>query len=171
MIDPLEQLQKYGRLGVVIDTNLLLLFFLGSYDRRQVDVNPRLEMFSQRDFEYLVQLLNRIVKRIVTTPNILTEVSNLSNAIPERHRKAYFASFLDRLAVIDEQHVPSTTALGSRWAEFGLTDAAIAEIARNKYLVLTDDFRLSQSLQSAGIDTLNFNHLRSAYWGMSGGYS
>ncbi len=52
----------------------------------------------------------------------------------------------------------------NQFAKFGLTDAAIAEIAAKKYLVLTDDFRLSQSLQAAGIDALNFNHVRDAYW-------
>lgn len=169
MTDPLEQLQRYGRSGVVIDTNLLLLLFLGKYDRRQIDINPRLARFRQQDFQHLTGLLDRTVRRIVTTPNILTEVSNLSNAIPESSRAAYFASFADRLDVIEEHHVPSATALRSRWAEFGLTDAVIAEIAKNGYLVLTDDFRLSQCLQREGIDTLNFNHLRSAYWGMMGG--
>jgi hypothetical protein len=123
-------------LGVVIDTNLLLLYFLGSYDHRQIDTNPRLESFSQEDFVLLVKLLDQPLKHIITTPNILTEVSNLSNAIPEGRRKSYFASFASRLALIEEQHVPSSTALGDRWAKFGLTDAAIATIAKNRYLVL-----------------------------------
>jgi rRNA-processing protein FCF1 len=165
MTDPLEQLQAYGGVGVVVDTNLLLLLFLGSYDRKQIGMS-RLASFSEKDFDILIKLLARF-KRIVTTPNILTEVSNLSNAISEGKRAAYFTSFASRLALLDEQHIVSATALMSRWAKFGLTDAVIAAIAKNRYLVLTDDFRLSQSLQSDGIDTLNFNHLRDAYWRMS----
>jgi len=30
--------------------------------------------------------------------------------------------------------------------------------------VLTDDFRLSQFLERAGVDVLNFNHIRLAAW-------
>jgi rRNA-processing protein FCF1 len=114
----------------------------------------------------LVRLL-KAFNRVVTTPNILTEVSNLSNAIPENKRTDYFATFASRLALLDEQHMVSATALTTRWAKFGLTDAVIAAIAKDRYLVLTDDFRLSQSLQSDGIETLNFNHLRDAFWRMN----
>ncbi len=167
MTDPLGQLLLiYGRLGVVIDANLFLLFFFGGYDRRQILTNPRLATFTQDDFDLLIRLLERF-QRIITTPNILTEVSNLSNAIPENQRTAYFASFAARLAVLEEQQVASSTALTNRFAKFGLTDAVIATIAKDRYRVLTDDFRLSQSLQIDGIETLNFNHLRDASWRMS----
>jgi len=165
MTDPAKQLLTYSKLGVVIDSNLLLLLFLGSYDRRQIATNDRLSKYSEEDYDLLIRVLKPF-KRIVTTPNILTEVSNLSNAIPERSREAYFASIATRLTLLDEQHVVSATALQNRWAKYGLTDAVIAVVAKNRYLVLTDDFRLSQSLESDGIETLNFNHLRDAYWHM-----
>jgi hypothetical protein len=150
----------------VIDSNLLLLLFLGSYERTQISTNKRLATFTEEDFDLLTRFLAQF-SQLVTTPNILTEVSNLSHAIPETKKAAYFAWFAGSLAVLQEEYVSSATALGNRWARFGVTDAGIAEIAKNRYLVLTDDFRLSQSLQSDGIDTLNFNHLRDANWRMS----
>lgn len=163
MTDPFERLRDYRKAGIVIDSNLLLLLFLGSFERRQITSNKRLATFAEDDFDLLRSFLAQF-SRIVTTPNILTEVSNLSNAIPGPLRSAYFASFADRVTLLDEQHVQTVTALQSRWAKFGLTDAAIATIAKNRYLVLTDDFRLAQALQSDGVDTLNFNHLREEYW-------
>ncbi len=48
-----------------------------------------------------------------------------------------------------------------RFPKLGLTDSAILHLAKDKYLVLTDDFTLCQFLQKAGIDVLNFNHIRS----------
>jgi rRNA-processing protein FCF1 len=159
MMDPAKQLHAFRTRGVLIDSNLLLLLFLGTYDRRQIATNDRLSKYSEDDYDLLIQVL-RPFTRIITTPNILTEVSNLSNAIPEKSREAYFASFAAGLTQLDEQHVASTTALKNRWARYGLTDAVIAVIAKDGYLVLTDDFRLSQSLDSDGIETLNFNHLR-----------
>ena len=43
-------------------------------------------------------------------------------------------------------------------------DTGILRLARGKYLVLTDDFRLSQYLQKMEIDVLNFNHIRPLGW-------
>lgn len=157
-----ELLHSYANRGVLVDSNLLLLFFLGAYDRAQIRQNTGLATFTEEDFTLLVRMLD-LCQPIITTPNILTEVSNLSNGVPELKRRAYFASFASRLVVLKEEYVASSTAVVNRWARFGLTDAGIAEIARNRYLVLTDDFRLSQALQSDGIDTLNFNHLRDLY--------
>ncbi|MDJ1181949.1 hypothetical protein [Roseofilum casamattae] len=47
------------------------------------------------------------------------------------------------------------------FTKFGLTDCAIVEMAKDSYLVLTDDLRLAHYLQtSQQIDTINFNNLR-----------
>jgi rRNA-processing protein FCF1 len=162
MRDFAQQLEHYRARGAVVDTNLLLLLFLGSYERKHIS-QGRLTRYTPEDFELLVRLLDRFQK-IITTPHILTEVSNLSNAIVESERAAYFLAFADRLALLSEEYVGSATPMKSRWAEFGLTDAAIGVIAQNKYLVITDDFRLSQKLQFDGIDSLNFNHIRQMAW-------
>ncbi len=131
MAYPARQLQTYAPRGVVVDANLLLLLILGSYDRRQISTNKRLLKFSQEDFDLLVRVLKRFAK-VVTTPNILTEVSNLSQAIAESEKAAYFARFASMLTLVREEHVPSATALANRWARFGLTDAAIAEIGEQR---------------------------------------
>jgi len=41
-----------------------------------------------------------------------------------------------------------------------LTDSSILLAARNGFLILTDDFPLSNFLASEGLDVINFNHLR-----------
>jgi len=166
MHDEIARIRGYRNPGVLVDSNLLLLVFLGGYDRRQIGTNKRLAVFTSEDFQLLTIFLRQF-SRIVTTPNILTEVSNLSSAIPDTKKAAYFTWFASRLAVLQEEYVPSIAALGNRWARFGLTDAGIAEIAKSRYLVLTDDFRLSQVLPSEGIDAVNFNHLREMYWHLS----
>jgi rRNA-processing protein FCF1 len=163
MMDASAQLRLYRPRGAVIDTNLLLLYFLGSFQRKQIRSNKRLAIFDEDDFELLSRLLS-LFKKIVTTPNILTEVSNLSDGVPESQRESYFMEFRRRLSILAEECVLSETALNSKWLRFGLTDAAIATISRERYLVITDDFRLSQALASDGIDALNFNHLRYVNW-------
>ena len=48
------------------------------------------------------------------------------------------------------------------FVRFGLTDAGVIYLTRGKYLVPTiSDW---QYLQSTGVDTINFNHIRFAYW-------
>ena len=146
-----------------MDSNLLLLLFIGMYQPSLIETYKRLSRYTRSDFDLLSTALSNF-RLIVTTPNILTEVSNLSSAIPDSHTGSYFESFATTVALLKEEYVPSSRVIQNQFATFGLTDAAIAEIAEKQYLVLTDDFRLSQSLQAAGIDTLNFNHLRDADW-------
>ena len=53
-MDPAEQLQKYRTRGVVVDSNLLLLLFVGSYERGKIRANSRLARFSEGDYDILV---------------------------------------------------------------------------------------------------------------------
>ena len=39
-------------------------------------------------------------------------------------------------------------------------DTAIHLVAPNKYLVLTDEVALAQTLNARGVDVVNFNHIR-----------
>jgi rRNA-processing protein FCF1 len=158
-------LERYSREGVIVDSNLLLLVFTGVYDRQQIGKTPRLERYTEADFDLLIDILKHF-KRLVTTAHVLTEVSNLSIAIPESQRKPYFAVFAAQVELLDEHQISASTALQNKFARFGLSDAAIAGVAQNHYLVLTDDFKLSNALQGDGIDALNFNHLREANWRM-----
>ncbi len=50
------------------------------------------------------------------------------------------------------------------FTKYGLTDCGIVTLAKNKYLVLTDDFKLANYLQKVGIDTINFNNIRTYGW-------
>ncbi len=55
-------------------------------------------------------------------------------------------------------------AQAESFAKFGLTDTAIVKLVKDQFLVLTDDFPLSNYLGKQGVDVLNFNHLRFASW-------
>ncbi len=148
--------QKYRSSGAVVDTNILLLYFVGAFDRSLILKFKRPQQFTVEDYDLLLNLLGYF-DTIITTPHILTEVSNLSSQLGN----GYFAKFRQAACVLKEQYVPITDILTMpEFPKFGLTDAGIMRIAKNNYLVITDDFRLSQYLQNVGIDTLNFNHIR-----------
>jgi rRNA-processing protein FCF1 len=152
--------RPYYNRGLIIDSNLLLLFFVGLHDPTWIDRFKRTSKFSSEDFARLVAFMDRF-KEIVTTPSILTEVSNLLGQLPEKLKYSFRLHFARGLKNLNEQYT-SSRELGDApiFAKFGLTDTAILLAARGKYVVLTDDFPLAQYLETQKIDVINFNHLR-----------
>lgn len=101
----------------------------------------------------------------MTTPNILTEVNSLANQLGEPERSQCFLIFSEIIPTLDENYIESRTiATNEKFVRFGLTDCGILNLAIDKYLVLTDDFRLANYLQSVGIDAINFNNIRTWGW-------
>lgn len=164
-MDEIERLLRaYRSKGVLVDTNLLLLYFVGLYDRTRIPKFKRTASFSDQDFELLARLL-ALFQRVVTTPNVLTEVNSLSNQLPEHIKNDYYRAFSRIVTILDEYYVPSATAASiAGFPRFGLTDSAIKELAHDRYLVLSDDLKLTVHLQENGIDAINFNHLRTSNW-------
>lgn len=156
-------LQRYRRAGVLLDSNILLLYFVGSFDPKQISRFKRTKQFTEEDYYTLLSVLGYFEK-IVSTPNILTEVSNLSGQFAEPLKLLYFDKFASGIALIDERYLPSANISQIQgFRRFGITDAGIIHLARDT-LILTDDFRLSQYLQSKNVDVLNFNHIRTFNW-------
>ena len=152
-------IQRYRSRGVLVDTNILLLFAVGSFDRRRIPSFKRTSQFTVEDYDLLVRVLD-CFEKIVTTPCILAEVSNLSGAIKDPAKTELFQRFAQAIDVLDEQYVRSETAAShASFPRLGLTDAGIICLSREKYVVLTADLDLYISLQKEGIDAINFRHL------------
>jgi rRNA-processing protein FCF1 len=157
-------LARYKSKGVIIDTNLLLMYFVGMYDPHRVPKFKRTMTFAVEDFYTLLGFFD-FFDKIVTTPNILTEVNSLAGQLPNDIKALFslvFASQLDSM----EEHYTNSTALtqSPHFSKFGLTDSGIVDLAQGRYLVLTDDLRLFGYLQNVGIDAINFNQIRTLNW-------
>lgn len=163
MIDHTESLlRKYFSKGILVDTNILLLLFVGELNRKRIAKFKRTEQFTPQDYDLLIDLLQSFIL-IATTPTILTEVNSLLNQLGEPERSDCYKIFADGVAaLLQETYVPSQKISSSDWSflKYGLTDCSIAELTQNKYLVLTDDFKLVYYLNSRGVDAVNFNNLR-----------
>ena len=159
-----NQFQRYRQAGILVDTNILLLLFIGALDQSLIPRFKRTRQFTVEDYATLTTILG-LFDKIVTTPHILTEVSNLSGQLAEPARSEYFKNFSSGITLLEEENVASRD-IGQmqEFAKFGLTDTGIIRLTRGRYLVLTDDFRLSQYLQSVGVDVVNFNHIRTTHW-------
>jgi rRNA-processing protein FCF1 len=161
MTDDIEALfARYQRKGILIDTNILLLWLVGSTNKARITKFNRTQGFVAEDYELLVDIFQTFQK-VLTTPNILTEVSNLINQLGEPERSQCFSIFARDIIQLDEIYTDShTIAATDKFTKFGLTDCGIASLAKGNYLVLTEDFKLANYLQTIGIDTVNFNNIR-----------
>jgi rRNA-processing protein FCF1 len=155
---------RYRQKGILIDTNILLLYFVGYTNRERISRFNRTQQFIPEDYDTLVQILEYFQK-VVTTPNILTEVNSLANQLGEPERSQCFRIFAQGISRLEEYYTQSkAVATNEKFTKFGLTDCAILNLARDRYLVLTDDLKLAVYLQKEGIDTVNFNNIRVYGW-------
>ena len=159
-----ELLYRYKNKGILIDTNLLLVYFVGSYDSARIPRFKRTMAFTVEDFYTLLEVF-RFFDKVVTTPNILTEVNSLSNQLPEDIRPLYYSEVSKHIAILEEQYITSIRISSlEHFKKFGLTDSGIVDLVKDKYLVLTDDLKLAIYLQNVGIDAINFNNIRTLNW-------
>jgi len=152
-------IETHRRIGVLVDSNLLLLHLVGLTNRHRIPSFKRTGTYTEADFDLLERLI-LLFDRLFTTPQVVTEVSNLGKLYGRE-----FDAFRDLLRrtveVWDEQLIDSRTATHHPlFARLGVTDAAIAVCCSQGPLVLTDDLDLYGALTTRGMPAINFNHLR-----------
>ena len=149
---------QYRGKRILLDTNLLLLFLLGTFERGRITRFKRTSGFSESDFDLLAKFLASF-RTLVTTPHLLTEVSNLADSLPVHLKVAWSEHFALQTSTLIELFEPATEVMKQpSFAAFGLADAAIHGIAADT-LILTEDFPLSGFLRSQNIAVLNFKEL------------
>ena len=163
--DVASLIEKYAITGILVDSNLLLLLFVGAHDRSLIASFKRTHDFTPEDYDLLRALLDRF-RAIYTTPNILTEVSNLAGYVKEPAKEVLFDSLRLQIADMSEEYILSAVAAEDElFPRYGLTDTVIFELAAARHLlVLTDDFRLAGFLRTKKVDTINFNNIRTYLW-------
>lgn len=160
----LDLLNKYRPRGILVDTNLLLVYFVGRFDSSQIPRFKRTRTYSLEDFNLVAAIVESFSK-MVTTPNVLTEVNSFSNQLPEALKVAYYAEFANQITKLEEHFVKSSAASSSpHFAKFGLTDSGIIELVKDQYLVMTDDLKLAYYCQQLGVAAINFNNIRVLNW-------
>jgi len=159
----LDQLiEKHRASGLLIDTNLLLLYLVGKTNKNRIQAFKRTRQYSVQDFDLLEILISQFTT-LITTPHLLTELSNLA---------ALQGPELSRLRTLFKETVEQTQEFydesrrivsDAAFSRLGLADAAIATLCRRSLLVLTDDLELYHALTTRGFDAINFNHIRTYF--------
>jgi len=151
---------------LLIDTNLLVLFVVGSVNRNRIENFKRTRRYSKGDYELLLRVIEQF-DQVYTVAHVMAEVSNLTDLTGSERLQAR-RLLKETIAVLIEPEMPSARAAQSpSYADLGLVDAAIASIAdEHKCTVLTDDLDLYLALSTADVPVLNFTHLRERTWGV-----
>lgn len=101
-----ELVRRHRAKGVLVDTNILLLLFVGLFDPAQIPKFKRTAQFAPEDYGLLHEFLDCFV-RIVTTPNILTEACNLAGQLPDWAKDRCAPLLTGRICAMDEKYVES----------------------------------------------------------------
>lgn len=159
----IEQLRTYYKgSNIVVDTNLLILLIVGSYNKEQIERFKRTSVFTANDYDKLNDFLRSF--KVVVTPNILTEITNLCDGLNSTTDFQFFRHISQIYPSLEEICIGSELVLNeTSFYKFGLTDSLLEYLSKRKVLILTDDLRLYGYLNSLKLLAINFNHIRSEY--------
>jgi hypothetical protein len=146
--------------GLFVDTNLLVLYTVGSINRQRIATFKRTSGYREQDYDLLLRFLSPF-RLVYTVPHVLAEVSNLIDLPgPEGLRAKYFLKEL--ISSLEEAQIPSKLITSEpSYQDLGLADAAIGMVARTKRCtVLTDDKALYLYLLRTGVEVIFFTYLR-----------
>lgn len=168
--DIASKVRRYRSSGVLVDANLLLVYFVGLYDTATGyqlvnSFKYTKNDYEAGDFDVLLAFLEQFDVRI-TTPHILTEVSNsIESELNYAARDYCLGLMQDEIpASFQEHHAPADELLAEDlFRTYGVADMGILRSAvAGPYLVLTDDNRLSPYLNQVGVETISLPEIKYA---------
>lgn len=144
-----SQLSPYRRRGLLLDSNLLVLYAIGWVDTNLIRSFKRTASFSVADF-VLLHALVEWFGALVTTPHVLTEVNGLLNALTEDDKPRVRGWMTLNVPLWTETPVPATVLTTTpAFLHLGLTDAALARLAQDGPLVMSTDGALVRWIDAA----------------------
>ena len=155
-------LGRFPRRAILLDSNLLLLTMVGSYDPKLIGTFKRLNDFTVRDFEILT-LLTSEFQTLVSTPHVLTEVNGLANQLPSWIKIEWHDHFARGIKLLEERHILAAELSSlPEFRIFGITDAALSLMAGETFFVTADN-RLRSHLQKRSLFAVSFDEIRAVY--------
>ena len=164
MLDVPGLLRKHRGKGVLVDANLLVLLLVGTVNRRRLGDFKRTQSFTAEDFDLLRKLIAHLGPRMLATPHVLSQVSDLTDL---KGRELLQAREVMKALVrkMEETYHPALDLVEHPlFTRFGRADAAVAAIHHTGALILTADLDLYIGLQRLKIESLNFHHIRMSGW-------
>lgn len=149
---------------ILLDANVLVLYIVGRIDKGLIGSHRRLREYVEIDFDVLMLVLKRSNK-IVTTANIMTEVSNLLETGKEERPNKFLQELHNVVLETEEIVVKSADACQvDGFTRVGLSDAALLLLAGPESPIITVDNHLYGRANALNPHSaFNFWHLREQY--------
>jgi hypothetical protein len=104
--DPRAEVVKYATRGILLDANVLLVYVAGKMDPDRIERFKNIHVFTKKDYRFIEAFVANFA-RIVATPHILAEVSNLAGQLTEPAKGLCFDSFARVIEVVQEEASPA----------------------------------------------------------------
>ncbi len=145
---------------VLIDTNVLILYVVGSTGRSIIAAHKRCNnQFSEEDFDLLLDLLGS-APELILLPNVVTEASNLLAQITNPYKDALLRTLKAAVLTFQEVYVASRSAVERAEFKFiRLTDCALLDAADASFHLLTVDLGLYLAFSRAGRPATNIRRV------------
>jgi hypothetical protein len=128
-------------LRVLLDTNLLILYLIGSTNRDRIGRFKRTQNYTIEDFDLLVQVLSGY-RQYLTTPHILTQVDDLVK-LEEPEYGAFLELFRSWIGGASESIASAIELVRDpMFFRVGFADTGIGKAAEQGTDILTDDLNL-----------------------------
>ena len=149
------------RNGLLLDTNLLVLYLVGQTEEGMVEKHKRTSRYTVDDYRILVGIVHS-QRKLVTTPHVLAEVSNIVS-FSGNLRDRFHDLFEAHIGIVEgERYLAGRDICRSpAFRNLGVTDAGIVLLSTEGVVVMTDDLNLYLWLQRKQAAAINFTHLRS----------
>lgn len=159
--DP-RQLVRRHQGGVLLDTNVLMLYLAHRVDAQALDRLDRWKRLARFVPDHLTVLAKclSVARRFVTTPHILTEATNMSDSVPQPLRDRYWMALRTFIGDSRERWLAARTMTKDKdFERLGLADVAQLCLPRRaKPVVITVDGPLTLRLEKRGLPFVNLTH-------------
>ena len=145
--------------SLLLDTNLLLLYLVTQVDLSLLHNFKRVSNFQASDLQPLRDLVEAF-SQVVTTPHVLTEVSNFVDQVPPPWRpqmiQALRSFVLNHLEYFEaSEHLVNTP----EFSQLGLADVSLLSLS-NTATIATLDYKLFHRILNTGGQAIHFDHVR-----------
>lgn len=157
--------EKYGKNKLVLDTNLFILLLVGAYDKNFFKNCSATKGFCSSDYDLLLEIFKYFDTKIIITPHILTEISNLSRRdIKKPEIDYFFKVVVDQLKSCKEESVSLERLLGIKievLTNYGFPDMSIIEVAKKMgAVILTNEINLCGYANLSCVVNINFSNIK-----------
>jgi predicted nucleic acid-binding protein len=141
---------------VIIDTNIFILFLAGQINENKIQNYTRNSLYTRDDYYLLLNIVANY-DRIITSPNILTEVDNILNRITGEDKYKYLILVKNIYKHTIEKYI-KTEAVSQNWFfdALGITDSSILMMAKECELLISGDSGLCDYAKSLNIKIFDF---------------